>query len=60
MKRLPLLPLFAACVGVALAAVAVVFATDSRWAAAAAFAVLLAMLAVVGSEVLLYLRDQLD
>ena len=60
MRRIPLLPLFAACVAVAMGAIALVFATNSRWAVAAAFAVLLAMLAVVGSEILLYINDRLE
>ncbi len=60
MRPLPLLPLFVGAVGVAVAAVAVVMATDAWWAVGLAFTVLLAMLTVIGTQVLLYLGDRLD
>lgn len=57
MKPLPLLPLFAGAVLVAVAAVAVVMTTDAWWAVGLAFTVLLAMLAAIGAQVLMYLWD---
>ena len=50
MNHFPLLPVFVACVAVVLVAIVLIFATHSWWATGAAFAVLLAMMAVVGRE----------
>jgi membrane protein YdbS with pleckstrin-like domain len=56
MNPFPLLPVFVFSVVPVILAIVVIFATQSWWAVAGAFVVLLAMSAVVGIE----LRETLD
>jgi uncharacterized membrane protein YcjF (UPF0283 family) len=50
MNHFPLLPVFVSSVAVVILAIVTIFATHSWWAVGGAFAVLLAMTAVVGNE----------
>jgi hypothetical protein len=51
MNHFPLLPVFVFSAAVVVLAIVTIFATQSWWAVGGAFAVLLAMSAVVGNEV---------
>jgi hypothetical protein len=60
MQRVPLLPLFATATATAVvvATIVVAIAVARWWTVALAFAALLAMLALVGSALVSYTRDE--
>jgi hypothetical protein len=58
MQRVPLLPLFATATGVVVATIVVAIAVARWWTVALAFAALLAMLALVGSVLMSYTREE--